>query len=47
MSLRFLSWVYLWTNGEAGEVMKRDDVPDWPLLATYLISEACLQKDSG
>ncbi|KAL0717307.1 hypothetical protein Bca4012_066629 [Brassica carinata] len=23
----------VWTNGEAGEVMKRDDVPDWPLLA--------------
>ncbi|KAH0944047.1 hypothetical protein HID58_003684, partial [Brassica napus] len=36
----------VWTNGEAGEVMKRYDVPDWPLLATYLISEASLQKGS-
>ncbi|VVA96844.1 unnamed protein product [Arabis nemorensis] len=35
-----------WTNPEAGEVMKRYDVPDWPLLATYLISEASLQKSS-
>jgi hypothetical protein len=26
--------------------MKRYDVPDWPLLATYLISEASLQKSS-
>lgn len=34
------------TNGEAGEVMKRYDVPDWPLLATYLISEGSLRKDS-
>ncbi|CAF1727395.1 unnamed protein product [Brassica oleracea var. botrytis] len=29
-------------NGEAREVMKRYDVPDWPLLATYLISEGKL-----
>lgn len=36
----------VWTNGEAGEVMKRYDVPDWPLLASYLISEASLQKGS-
>ncbi|KAF3526926.1 hypothetical protein F2Q69_00047673 [Brassica cretica] len=27
----------VWTNGEAGEMMKRDEVPDWPLIATYLI----------
>ncbi|CAN7046238.1 unnamed protein product [Brassica oleracea var. botrytis] len=32
----------VWTNGEAREVMKRYDVPDWPLLATYLISEGSL-----
>nr|VDD44842.1 unnamed protein product [Brassica oleracea] len=32
----------VWTNGEAREVMKRYDVPDWPLLATYLISEGKL-----
>ncbi|CAH2054592.1 unnamed protein product [Thlaspi arvense] len=36
----------VWTNPEAGEVMKRYDVPDWPLLATYLISEASLQNSS-
>ncbi|KAL0705977.1 hypothetical protein Bca4012_072403 [Brassica carinata] len=27
----------VWTNGEAGGLMKRDEVPDWPLIATYLI----------
>ncbi|CAA7050960.1 unnamed protein product [Microthlaspi erraticum] len=35
-----------WTDAEAGEVMKRYDVPDWPLLATYLISEASLKNSS-
>ncbi|KAG9448581.1 hypothetical protein H6P81_008546 [Aristolochia fimbriata] len=29
-----------WTCPEAGDVLKRNSVPDWPLLATYLISEA-------
>ncbi|KAI9176475.1 hypothetical protein LWI28_003297 [Acer negundo] len=31
---------------EAGEVLKQYSVPDWPLLAIYLISEASLQKSS-
>ncbi|GAB2215101.1 hypothetical protein Drorol1_Dr00019476 [Drosera rotundifolia] len=31
-----------WTRSEAGAVLKRNSVPDWPLLATYLISEASL-----
>nr|XP_043620745.1 ribulose-1,5 bisphosphate carboxylase/oxygenase large subunit N-methyltransferase, chloroplastic [Erigeron canadensis] len=35
-----------WTFPEAGEVMKRYDVPDWPLIATYLISEASLMSSS-
>ncbi|GLT51409.1 hypothetical protein SLA2020_248220 [Shorea laevis] len=35
-----------WTSAEAGEVLKHYSVPDWPLLATYLISEASLQKAS-
>ncbi|KAM0922528.1 hypothetical protein ACQ4PT_006037 [Festuca glaucescens] len=35
-----------WTNREVGEVMKRYSVPDWPLLATYLISEASLEGSS-
>ncbi|XP_010524627.1 PREDICTED: ribulose-1,5 bisphosphate carboxylase/oxygenase large subunit N-methyltransferase, chloroplastic [Tarenaya hassleriana] len=35
-----------WSKPEAGELMKRYDVPDWPLLATYLISEASLGNDS-
>ncbi|GFQ03013.1 ribulose-1 5 bisphosphate carboxylase/oxygenase large subunit n-methyltransferase chloroplastic [Phtheirospermum japonicum] len=26
-----------WSCGEAGEVLKKYNVPDWPLLATYLI----------
>ncbi|KAJ8637092.1 hypothetical protein MRB53_011359 [Persea americana] len=35
-----------WTRREAGEVLRRNFVPDWPLLATYLISEASLMKSS-
>ncbi|XP_028780711.1 ribulose-1,5 bisphosphate carboxylase/oxygenase large subunit N-methyltransferase, chloroplastic isoform X2 [Neltuma alba] len=35
-----------WTCPEAGEILKRNSVPDWPLLATYLISEASLMKSS-
>ncbi|KAF6153813.1 hypothetical protein GIB67_001046 [Kingdonia uniflora] len=35
-----------WSNPEAGEVLKRNSVPDWPLLATYLISEASCMKSS-
>lgn len=35
-----------WSCPEAGEVLKRNSVPDWPLLATYLISEASLMKSS-
>ncbi|KAI4981652.1 hypothetical protein ZWY2020_022144 [Hordeum vulgare] len=35
-----------WTNREVGDVMKRYSVPDWPLLATYLISEASLEGSS-
>ncbi|KAI3769522.1 hypothetical protein L6452_00628 [Arctium lappa] len=35
-----------WSFPEAGEVLKRYDVPDWPLIATYLISEASLMKSS-
>ncbi|KAL7086492.1 hypothetical protein ACP275_13G005800 [Erythranthe tilingii] len=35
-----------WSNREAGEVMKRYNVPDWPFLATYLISEAGLKSSS-
>ncbi|KAJ8899372.1 hypothetical protein K2173_018346 [Erythroxylum novogranatense] len=35
-----------WSCPEAGEVLKRYFVPDWPLLATYLISEASLQQSS-
>ncbi|KAK0589106.1 hypothetical protein LWI29_009707 [Acer saccharum] len=30
----------LWGYPEAGEVLKQYSVPDWPLLAIYLISEA-------
>ncbi|XP_078438211.1 rubisco methyltransferase family protein [Wolffia australiana] len=29
-----------WTNKEMSDVMRKYPVPDWPLLATYLISEA-------
>ncbi|PSS16073.1 Ribulose-1,5 bisphosphate carboxylase/oxygenase large subunit N-methyltransferase [Actinidia chinensis var. chinensis] len=35
-----------WSCPEAGEVLKRNGVPDWPLLATYLISEASVMKSS-
>ncbi|KAF7833200.1 ribulose-1,5 bisphosphate carboxylase/oxygenase large subunit N-methyltransferase, chloroplastic [Senna tora] len=35
-----------WSSPEAGEILKRNSVPDWPLLATYLISEASLMKSS-
>lgn len=35
-----------WSCPEAGEVLKRNSVPDWPLIATYLISEARLMKSS-
>ncbi|VAI60358.1 unnamed protein product [Triticum turgidum subsp. durum] len=35
-----------WSNREVGDVMKRYSVPDWPLLATYLISEASLEGSS-
>ncbi|KAM7272026.1 hypothetical protein ACFE04_031240 [Oxalis oulophora] len=35
-----------WNCREAGEVLKKYSVPDWPLIATYLISEANLQKSS-
>ncbi|KAL0914844.1 hypothetical protein M5K25_015228 [Dendrobium thyrsiflorum] len=35
-----------WTNTEAGYVMRSNSVPDWPLLATYLISEASLRDSS-
>ncbi|KAK4279066.1 hypothetical protein QN277_016824 [Acacia crassicarpa] len=35
-----------WSCPEAGEILKKNSVPDWPLLATYLISEASLMKSS-
>eukprot|EP00262_Sarcandra_glabra_P006874 TRINITY_DN19435_c0_g1_i1.p1 TRINITY_DN19435_c0_g1~~TRINITY_DN19435_c0_g1_i1.p1 ORF type:complete len:517 (-),score=65.01 TRINITY_DN19435_c0_g1_i1:471-1979(-) len=35
-----------WSCPEAGDVLRRNSVPDWPLLATYLISEASLTKAS-
>ncbi|GMY09625.1 ribulose-1,5 bisphosphate carboxylase/oxygenase large subunit N-methyltransferase, chloroplastic [Fagus crenata] len=35
-----------WSCMEAGEVLKQNSVPDWPLLATYLISEASLKESS-
>lgn len=35
-----------WSCPEAGEVLKQCSVPDWPLLATYLISEASFEKSS-
>ncbi|KAK8289371.1 hypothetical protein V6Z11_D07G185100 [Gossypium hirsutum] len=35
-----------WSSPEAGLVLKQYSVPDWPLLATYLISEASAQKSS-
>lgn len=35
-----------WSCPEAGDVLKQNSVPDWPLLASYLISEASLMKSS-
>ncbi|ERN19223.1 ribulose-1,5 bisphosphate carboxylase/oxygenase large subunit N-methyltransferase, chloroplastic [Amborella trichopoda] len=35
-----------WSCPEVGNVLKRNSVPDWPLLATYLISEASLMESS-
>ncbi|KAK8925983.1 hypothetical protein KSP39_PZI018652 [Platanthera zijinensis] len=35
-----------WTCEEAGYIMQSNSVPDWPLLATYLISEASLTETS-
>ncbi|KAH6785193.1 hypothetical protein C2S51_037648 [Perilla frutescens var. frutescens] len=35
-----------WSCREVGEVLKQYNVPDWPLLATYLISEAGLMNSS-
>ncbi|KAL8209112.1 hypothetical protein R6Q57_008524 [Mikania cordata] len=35
-----------WSFPEAGEVLRRYNVPDWPLIATYLISEASLMESS-
>nr|XP_016513002.1 PREDICTED: ribulose-1,5 bisphosphate carboxylase/oxygenase large subunit N-methyltransferase, chloroplastic-like [Nicotiana tabacum] len=35
-----------WSNPEVGAVLKQYNVPDWPFLATYLISEASLMKYS-
>ncbi|CAM8978757.1 unnamed protein product [Rhodiola kirilowii] len=35
-----------WSCQEAEQVLRRYSVPDWPLLATYLISEASLMKSS-
>ncbi|XP_008802702.2 ribulose-1,5 bisphosphate carboxylase/oxygenase large subunit N-methyltransferase, chloroplastic isoform X2 [Phoenix dactylifera] len=35
-----------WSCPEVGNVMRRNSVPDWPLLATYLISEASLLNSS-
>lgn len=35
-----------WSSPEIGSVLKQYSVPDWPLLAIYLISEASLQKSS-
>ncbi|XP_047249705.1 ribulose-1,5 bisphosphate carboxylase/oxygenase large subunit N-methyltransferase, chloroplastic isoform X1 [Capsicum annuum] len=35
-----------WSNSEAGDVLKQYNIPDWPFIATYLISEASLMKSS-
>ncbi|GER54043.1 SET domain-containing protein [Striga asiatica] len=35
-----------WSCREAGKVLRQYKVPDWPLLATYLISEARLANSS-
>ncbi|CAI0383443.1 unnamed protein product [Linum tenue] len=34
------------TADSVSEIMKKYSVPDWPLIATYLISEASLEKSS-
>ncbi|XP_052178800.1 ribulose-1,5 bisphosphate carboxylase/oxygenase large subunit N-methyltransferase, chloroplastic [Diospyros lotus] len=35
-----------WSFPEAANVLKQNGVPDWPLIATYLISESSLMKSS-
>uniref|UniRef100_A0A1D1XE40 SET domain-containing protein 4 n=1 Tax=Anthurium amnicola TaxID=1678845 RepID=A0A1D1XE40_9ARAE len=35
-----------WSSPGAGDVLKKYSVPDWPYLATYLISEASLMESS-
>ncbi|CAH9072858.1 unnamed protein product [Cuscuta epithymum] len=35
-----------WSVSDAGQVLRSYRVPDWPLIATYLISEASLMKSS-
>lgn len=35
-----------WSDRAVGDLMKSYSVPDWPLLATYLISEASLEGSS-
>lgn len=35
-----------WSRSEAGDILRRYSVPDWPLLATFLISEASLMESS-
>jgi hypothetical protein len=35
-----------WGCNEAGELLKEAGVPEWPMLATYLISEASLGRSS-
>ncbi|KAL3502575.1 hypothetical protein ACH5RR_037024 [Cinchona calisaya] len=35
-----------WSCSEAGEILRQYNVPEWPLLATYLISEASLGTSS-
>ncbi|CAL9182918.1 ribulose-1,5 bisphosphate carboxylase/oxygenase large subunit N-methyltransferase, chloroplastic-like isoform X1 [Musa acuminata AAA Group] len=35
-----------WSCPEVGNVLKKNSVPDWPLLATYLLSEASLMSSS-
>ncbi|XP_042386567.1 ribulose-1,5 bisphosphate carboxylase/oxygenase large subunit N-methyltransferase, chloroplastic-like [Zingiber officinale] len=36
----------VWSCPEVGNVLKKNSVPDWPLLATYLISEASFKSSS-
>ncbi|KAL5072226.1 hypothetical protein RYX36_023113 [Vicia faba] len=38
--------IHEWSCPEAGQVLKKNSVSDWPLLATYLMSEASLMKSS-